>query len=269
MPELPEVETYRRYFDLTALGKTIIHLEVEDHRQLTTDYDLLQQSLKGATLTDTSRIGKHFLITLSSGKILVLHFGMTGNLMYYRDAEDTPRFARVIFYFSNGYKLAFIDSRKFGRVGLADSIETYKKQKNLGPDALDVTLPQLKASLEKRKAPIKALLLDQSILAGVGNWIADEVLFQARIFPAKPANTLTNLELEHLHRAIQVVLQTAIDEEAIYHNFPKDFLIHSRGWEDSPKPVLEREVCPRHQSALTIAKMGGRTTYFCLLCQPV
>jgi formamidopyrimidine-DNA glycosylase len=268
MPELPEVETYRRYFEETALGQTVAGLEVEDLRQLTTDLETLQQELKGAQFTDVQRIGKHFLINLSTGKTLVLHFGMTGDLAYYRDAEDTPRFARIVFYFQNGFRLAFIDSRKFGRVGLADSVAVYRQEKSLGPDALDITLSQLQASLQKRKAPIKSLLLDQKILAGVGNWIADEVLFQARIFPAKPATQLTNAEFERLHTAIQNVLNTAIEQEAIYQNFPKSFLIHARGWDDSALKPAERQICPHHLEPLQINKVGGRTTYFCPVCQP-
>ncbi|KAA5544999.1 DNA-formamidopyrimidine glycosylase [Adhaeribacter rhizoryzae] len=268
MPELPEVETYRRYFEETALGQTVASLEVEDQRQLTTDFDTLQRELKGAQFTEVHRIGKHFLINLNTGKTLVLHFGMTGDLAYYRDAEDTPRFARIVFYFQNGFRLAFIDSRKFGRVGLAASVEAYRQEKSLGPDALDITLSQLQASLEKRKAPIKSLLLDQKILAGIGNWIADEVLFQAGIFPAKLANQLSPDEFARLHAAIQNVLKTAIEQEAIYGNFPKSFLIHARGWDDSALKPLERQVCPVHQSPLEINKVGGRTTYFCPVCQP-
>ncbi|RDC61811.1 DNA-formamidopyrimidine glycosylase [Adhaeribacter pallidiroseus] len=271
MPELPEVETYRRYFEETALGQTVVDLKAEDpRRQLTTDYDTLLQALKGNQFVDTHRIGKHFLINLSTGKVLVLHFGMTGDLAYYRDEEDTPRFARIVFYFQNGFRLAFIDSRKFGRVGLAASVEEYQKTKALGPDALDITSPQLQASLEKRKAPIKTLLLDQKVLAGIGNWIADEVLFQAKINPARLANTLTLPEYEHLHAAIQLVLKTAIEHEAIYQNFPKSFLIHARGWDEVVETtVAERRVCPRHQTPLEIMKVGGRTTYFCPVCQPL
>ena len=121
MPELPEVETYRRYLEETALGQTVVDLKVEDpRRQLTIDYDTLLQALKGRQLMSTHRIGKHLLVTLSSGKVLVLHFGMTCDLAYYRDEEDTLRFSRMVFCFSNGFRLAFMVSRKFGQWGLAD-----------------------------------------------------------------------------------------------------------------------------------------------------
>jgi len=268
MPELPEVETYRRYFNQTALGQTVADILVEDQRQLTTDYDMLHRELQGATLVKTDRIGKHFLVTLSTGKVLVLHFGMTGDLAYYRNEEDTPRFARIVFRFTNGFRLAFIDSRKFGRVGLAESIAAYRQEKNLGPDALDISLMQLQTSLQKRKAPIKALLLDQKILAGIGNWIADEVLYQAQIHPAKPAHHLSLTELERLHQAILYVMETAIAQEANYGSFPKSFLIHARGWNDTQlTTATERQVCPKHQKPLLLTKVGGRTTYFCPICQ--
>jgi len=268
MPELPEVETYRRYFNETALGQTIADILVEDQRQLTTDYDTLQKELKRAQLVKTDRIGKHFLVTLSTGKILVLHFGMTGNLAYYRDEEDTPRFARIVFLLANGFRLAFIDSRKFGRVGLAASIEAYRQEKSLGPDALDITVAQLQTSLQKRKAPIKALLLDQKIIAGIGNWIADEVLYQAQLFPAKPANLLSPTEVKRLHQAIMHVMHTAIEQEANYGSFPKSFLIHARGWDDTQvTTIAERQMCPKHKKPLTLSKVGGRTTYYCPICQ--
>jgi len=268
MPELPEVETYRRYFNETALGQTIVAIQVEDQRQLTTDYDLLQQELKGAQMVKTDRIGKHFLVTLSTGKVLVLHFGMTGDLAYYRDEEDTPRFARIVFLLTNGFRLAFVDSRKFGRVGLAASVEAYRQEKSLGPDALDISLAQLQASLQKRKAPVKALLLDQKIIAGIGNWIADEVLYQAQIFPAKPAHLLSATEVGRLHQAILHVMQTAIAQEANYGTFPKSFLIHARGWDDTQvTTVAERQVCPKHKKPLVLSKVSGRTTYFCPICQ--
>jgi len=268
MPELPEVETYRRYFNETALGQTVANILVEDQRQLTTDYDTLQRELKGARMVQTDRIGKHFLITLSTNKILVLHFGMTGDLAYYRDEEDTPRFARIVFLLTNGFRLAFVDSRKFGRVGLAESVAAYQHTKSLGPDALDISLPQLQASLQKRKAPIKALLLDQKIIAGIGNWIADEVLYQAQLFPAKPAHLLSPTEVDRLHQAILHVMHTAIEQEANYGSFPKTFLIHARGWDDTQvTTVAERQVCPKHKIPLTLSKVGGRTTYYCPVCQ--
>ncbi len=117
MPELPEVETYRRYVAETSLHQTITQLEVEHPRLVATDYDTLHHALLGAQFTGTHRIGKNLFLPLDRGPVLVLHFGMTGGVDYYRAEEDRPRFARVVFHFSTGFKLAFVDSRMFGRVG--------------------------------------------------------------------------------------------------------------------------------------------------------
>src|SRR6478752_3419822 len=140
MPELPEVETYRRYLEETSLHQKITDFSAADpKRQLTLPCDELRQELKGRQMVQTSRIGKHLLVELDNGKVLSLHFGMTGDLHYYRLAEDAPRFERATFFFDSGFKLAFVDSRKFGRIGLWESEAAYIKEKKLGPDALEIS----------------------------------------------------------------------------------------------------------------------------------
>jgi formamidopyrimidine-DNA glycosylase len=270
MPELPEVETYRLYLEGTSLHQPVESLEVERKKLLTTDLDALQTILKGNEFTGTSRIGKHLLVHLKRGGVLVLHFGMTGDLGYYREEEDRPRFTRAVFHFRNGYKLAFIDSRIFGQIGWAESVEAYRQQRKLGPDALDITKAELGAAIGKRKAPLKPVLLDQSVTAGIGNWIVDEVLFQARLHPERPASSLTETELAALHKALRHVLKTAISKEAVYRHFPKSFLIHAREWDNSPHPEGSSHHlnCPRCQTEILKMVVGGRATYVCPLCQP-
>lgn len=268
MPELPEVETYRRYVAETSLHQAITQLEVEHPRLLATDHDALRQALIGGQFVDTHRIGKNLFLPLDRGPVLVLHFGMTGGVDYYRDEEDRPRFTRVAFHFGNGFKLAFVDSRMFGRVSLAESIAAYQEQKGLGPDALAITAEELRAKLQQKKAPIKPLLLDQKVTAGIGNWIADEVLFQARIHPEHRASDLSPEAYGRLHEAIGVVLQTAIRAEAIYRDFPREFLIHAREWDDVPSPGTDaHRHCPRCGTAIDKTRVGGRATYSCPQCQ--
>jgi formamidopyrimidine-DNA glycosylase len=263
MPELPEVETYRRYFEATSLHQPIADVYVEDTKLLTTDYDTLNQQLKNRQFIGTKRVGKNLFAQLDAPYWLHLHFGMTGDLAYFKDEEDTPRFARIIFKFANGFKLGFLCPRKFERIGIVEDIESYLIRKKIYKDALEITVEELSVKLKKRKAPIKPVLLDQSTVAGIGNWIVDEVLFQAKIHPERTSNQLTDNEIMKVHKAIQYVIQTAIDSQADYDDFPKNFLIHARGWGSKGMQDERVGICPECGEKILISKVGGRTTYFC------
>ena len=271
MPELPEVETYRRFIEEVAVGQTITGLEVRDAHVLAVPEAELRAGVVGRRITGTGRLGKNCFVELDNGRLLVLHFGMTGDIGAYRDAPDAPRFTRVAWQLADsGLNLAFIDPRKFGRIRLADSAEAYQKAKKLGPDALQITAAELHQKLSRRRVFVKPLLLDQSLTAGLGNWIVDEVLFQAKIHPERPGNSLSEKETTALHAAIQLVLTTAIRHEANYRLFPKSFLIHAREWDESATPGSDAHTfCPRHpQTLIEKFYVGGRATYICPKCQP-
>ena len=271
VPELPEVETYRRFIDELAVGQTIAAVQVNDAHVLATPEDQLRAGLVGRTISGTSRLGKNCFLELDNGQVLVLHFGMTGDIGAYRDEPDAPRFTRVALHLDDsGLRLAFIDPRKFGRIRLAESVAAHQAAKKIGPDALAITAAELQAELSRRKTLLKPLLLDQGITAGLGNWIVDEVLFQAKIHPERLGNSLTSTEFKALHAAIQLVLTTAISHEANYRHFPKSFLIHAREWDDSAAPGSDAHTyCPRHPK-VKIEKyyVSGRATYVCPKCQP-
>ena len=271
MPELPEVETYRRFIEEVAVGQTITGLEVRDAHVLAVPEAELRAGTVGRRITGTGRLGKNCFVALDSGRLLVLHFGMTGDIGAYRDAPDAPRFTRVAWQLADsGLSLAFIDPRKFGRIRLADSAEAYQKAKKLGPDSLRITAAELHQKLSRRRVFVKPLLLDQSLTAGLGNWIVDEVLFQAKIHPERPGNSLSEPETTALHAAIQLVLSTAIAHEANYRLFPKSFLIHAREWNESATPGSDAHTfCPRHpKTKIEKFYVGGRATYICPQCQP-
>ncbi|MFC5271807.1 DNA-formamidopyrimidine glycosylase [Adhaeribacter terreus] len=270
MPELPEVETLRKYLEETSLHQKITGFSAVDaKRQITMPLDEFRQGIVGRKMVKTTRIGKHLLVTLDNGNVLSLHFGMTGDLHYYRIPEDAPRFERATFFFDSGFKLAFVDSRKFGRIGLWESKTVYKTAKKLGPDALDISEAELKKNLRKRKSPLKPALLDQKILAGIGNWLVDEILFQAKLHPEIIAAELTDPELQNLLQAMQNVLQISIEKEAIYRELPVSFLIHSREWDESPHPEKDaHKNCPRCKTEIIRTVVGGRATYLCPQCQP-
>ncbi len=270
MPELPEVETYRRYLEETSLHQTISNLYVEDTKLLTTDYDTLSQKLVGKHFTGTQRVGKNLFVLLNVPYVLHMHFGMTGSLDYFREAEDKPRFARIILSFTNGFHLAFVCPRKFERIGLVEDINQYLAKKKIAKDGLEISIQELTLPLKRRNAPIKPVLLDQATVAGLGNWIVDEVLFQAGIHPEKIAAHLSLAKVERIHAAIRHVLEIAIAHEAVYRRFPTSFLIHAREWDASPytDEANRHRFCPRCQAELHISTVGGRTTYFCAACQP-
>ncbi len=263
MPELPEVETYRRYFEETSLYQPISDVYVEDTKLLTTDYDTLNQQLKNHQFIGTKRVGKNLFAQLDAPYWLHLHFGMTGDLVYFKDDEDTPRFARIIFKFTNGFRLGFLCPRKFERIGIVEDIEEYLSRKKINKDALEITVEELSKTLNKKNAPIKSVLLDQSTVAGIGNWIVDEVLYQAKVHPEKKANQLSEKEITEIHKSMQFVIQTAIDSQANYDDFPESFLIHARGWGRAGLQDIRADKCAECGEKISISKVGGRTTYFC------
>lgn len=270
MPELPEVETYRRYFEATSLHQVIEAIEVEDPKLLTTDYATLTEALIGACFVQTQRVGKNLFVTTNQGSILRFHFGMTGDLEYYHSSIPRPRHARIVFIFRSGFNLGFICPRKFERIGLVEDILTFLKEKKIAPDALTISLEQLSHNIRQKKSMIKPTLLDQSTVAGIGNWIVDDVLFQAKIHPERLSQSLSNEEIERIFFATKLVLETAIEHEANYGMFPKSFLIHAREWAPSPyEEALRHKLCPCGRVEIQQSQVGGRTTYFCPLCQTI
>lgn len=269
MPELPEVETYRRYLEQTALGQPIEAIDVEDTKLLTTDYATLTEALVGRAFTATKRVGKNLFVYTDGAPIVRMHFGMTGDLAYYHASLNRPRHARIVFHFRGGFNLGFICPRKFERVGLVESIDDFLKAKKIAADGLEISPCVLAQNLKKRQSPVKSVLLDQSTVAGLGNWIVDEVLFQAKIHPERLGSSLTDQEMVNLHAAIRYVLQTAIDHEANYALFPPGFIIHARQWAASPYTDAPHRhlLCPCGITTVAHSRVGGRATYFCPVCQ--
>lgn len=255
MPELPEVATYQKYFTHAALDKKVVSVEVPEPRVVLVSPEMLEQGLVGQTFVGTERIGKQLFVALSNGAWLTLHFGMTGSLRYFRDRDDAPRFTKVLFGLSDGFFVAFRCPRILGRVGLADDLEAFRKKKKLGQDALKMTLPDFQARLSGRKGLIKPLLMNQRTVAGLGNWIVDEMLYQAQVHPETPTNQLAEDKVAVIYEKMQYILDTAIRHEARYEDFPSDFLVTYR-W-------LDRENHPLQKKAIERIVVGGRSTYYC------
>ena len=255
MPELPEVATYQKYFTHAALDKRVVSIEVTEPRVVLVSPEELERRVVGQMFVGTERIGKQLFIQLSDGSWLTLHFGMTGSLRYFKDQEDTPRFTKVLFRLNDGFFIAFRCPRILGRVGWTDDLDAFRKKKKLGQDAQRVTLADFRKRLSKRKGLIKPLLLNQSLVAGLGNWIVDEILYQAQVHPMKPADQLTADEVETIYEKMQYIIATAIKHEAQYEAFPQDFLVTYR-W-------LERDGHPLQDKNIERIVVGGRGTYYC------
>lgn len=256
MPELPEVELFRRYFERHAIGRVIEKLEVRDARVLTTPERNLRRALAGRELIATRRHGKHLFVETDAPSWFRLHFGMSGDLISFRPSDEEPRFARVIFRFTDGTRLAFDDMRLFGKVGLIDSPESFIEQKSLGRDPLDarLTITRFRNELTAHRGGIKAALMSQEIVAGLGNLYVDELLYQTAIHPTRTIDNLSNEDVRHLFTKMRHILEKAIDLHELGRDYPRSYLIRHRD---------EAERCPKCGGELMRATIAGRTTYWC------
>ena len=259
MPELPEVETFKRYLDTTALHQRITNVQVRDAYVLKrVSARALVLRLKGCRFENSHRHGKHLFVRAGDELWLRLHFGMTGSLEYLHHDEVAPKTARVIFRFADNGRLAFDDQRKFGEVELIKNVDEFLQTRGIGPDALGITLSEFKVILGKHRGAVKAILLNQQLIAGIGNLYADEILFRARMHPATEAARLSDNDLARLFRAMRDVLEKAIALKTDFNRLPKSWLLTHRG---------KGGKCPRCGRALKSATIAGRTSWFCVHCQ--
>lgn len=255
MPELPDVEVLRRYLDATSLHKEIEEVEVFS-RQVLEDISAenLKAALLGRTFESTRRHGKWTFVALDDGGWLVLHFGMTGNLKYFKGMEKEPDHDRLLIGFANGFHLAYDSQRKLGEVELIDQVEEFIEARDLGPDVLDLDLHTFKELLNGRRGMIKSALMDQGLMAGMGNVYSDEILFQAGIHPRTEVNQLADETLQELFHAMRGVLRTAIEHQAKPDQFPESYITRYRGQDGD---------CPKCGGELEQMDVSGRTAYFC------
>ena len=252
MPELPEVEGFRKYFEGTSLNQEITKIEIDDPKLVKIPAEEFRESIIGNSFASTDRIGKYFFAHLSNGNTTVFHFGLTGKFYYFSN-EDPPRFTRVLFHFADGFKLAFINMRKFGWVDLITDIAEYQKKKGLGTDAQQITFDEFREKFQKRKSFIKPKLMDQKIMAGVGNWIADEILYQSRLHPESLIQNLDEQDFRNIYEKMQHILNVAVKEESNYESFPEYFFIHNR---------KDDGICHHTGEPVERIEVGGRGTYF-------
>ncbi len=264
MPELPDVEVYRRRLERDGLHRRIKAVEVGDTRLLANvSATALRDVLIGHAFEETRRHGKHLLVRLDDGRWLTLHFGITGDLQPFAPSrEQAPAYTQLRLDFARG-AFAYVSRRKLGRIGLVEDAEAFLRAEALGPDALEVNEETFLERLSGRRGAVKAALMDQSVLAGIGNVYADEILFQAHLHPKTKLAALDRPGRRALYHAMRKVLTTAVKAEAgaerLLDRLPNDFLL--------PRREAGQD-CPRCGDALKALQVGGRRSTFCPRCQP-
>lgn len=271
MPELPEVETIRNELTPLIVGRTITDVSVLWEKMVREpSLEEFRQRMIGQRVTGLSRRGKYLFIHLESEDLWVVHLKMTGSLLVSRDLSEPPRFTRAIFCLDNNACIYFRDPRKFGMMRLVKDADSVVGK--LGPEPLEpgFTAALLAKILKGRKAPIKAILCDQQIIAGIGNMYADETLFQAKIHPLRAGSSLTQGEIGRLRHAIINVLQAGIRSKgaSVENYFRPD---GSKGSAHIEFRVAHQrgEPCCRCGTPIERIVVRGRGTYFCPQCQPV
>ncbi|GJM30926.1 MAG: formamidopyrimidine-DNA glycosylase [Cyclobacteriaceae bacterium] len=260
MPELPEVEIFRQYFTETSLNQSILEVEI-NHPKVVRGHEEILKKLAGDQFTGAKRWGKTMFIETGHNHILFMHFGMTGNLNYYHSTVESPKYARVIFSFESGFKLAYVSKRMFGRLGVTKSIADYAKEKSLGKDALEITESEFTDALAGKNKNIKAALLDQQVTAGVGNWIADEILYQSGIYPTTRTRDLNRQQLITTYKKMQEVVKSAIAIDAVREELPAHYITRY-----GRKTSIS---CPGCSNTIERTEVGGRGTYACGKCQQI
>jgi formamidopyrimidine-DNA glycosylase len=294
MPELPEVETVRRQLEPELVGKRIESATVLDERLTRPEPPRsLERSVAGREVTAVARRGKYLLIGLEGGRTLALHLRMTGNLLIrppggggtadlmktdpiggprlYESAPE-PSHVRARFELDDGGELLFTDVRRFGQAVVldeGDQLEDYFAARlGIEPLSSELTAERLLDLARDRTAPLKSFLLTQSRVAGIGNIYADEALWRARLHPLSPAGSMKPEHAQRLVEGIVAALEAGLDQGGAsiddYRDarggrgsMQEEFLVHTR----------EGERCPRGDGEIQRIVVGGRSTYFCPVCQ--
>ena len=258
MPELPDVEAYRRFFDRHATGRTVARVHADPTVVRNTTPAGLGRAMAGRTFAEPGRHGK-WMIGWTEGPVLLVHFGMTGNLIWSGDEPARHRHDRLTLEFVGGGELRYRNMRKLGGIWLAhDGAEVASVIGPLGPDALGLARRDFLERLSARRGQVKAALMDQTFVAGIGNLLADEILWHARLHPKRRIETLSLGERDALQRSAARIVKESVEQF--------DYVPRKRGWLNHVRG-LPGARCPRCATPLARTVAAGRTTYFCPNCQ--
>jgi formamidopyrimidine-DNA glycosylase len=268
MPELPEVETIKNELAPWIVGQSFTQVTIFDAELVSGgSAEEVRRGLIGQKVESLGRRGKYLIFHLSNSKSLIIHLRMTGVLLLNPKGVDC--YARAVFHLSNGHRLVFSDRRRLGLMWLVNDANTVVGK--LGPEPLDesFTPGALGQRLSRHHIPVKAALLDQCIVAGIGNMYADEALFAARVHPLRKADALSPEEVQTLHHCVRRVLQAAIGSKGA----SVDTYVRPEGELGTAHfafKVAHRggEPCPVCGSTIERVLVQNRGTYFCPRCQP-
>jgi len=271
MPELPEVETVRRGLEKLILGKKISSIEIRYPKMIKTDLDQFQKEVPGQEIQSMGRRGKYLLFYLTD-KVLISHLRMEGKYFYYPGQVPERKHAHIFIQFEDGGTLVYDDVRKFGTMELLapELLDAYFVSKKLGPEPTeeDFDLEIFIGALKKSKKPIKSHLLDQTLVAGLGNIYVDEVLWKAKVHPSRASKSLSAQEARKVHDQTIEVLGQAVEKGGstirTYTNaFGED------GTMQDFHQVYDKagQACSRCGSIIEKIQLGGRGTHFCPKCQ--
>jgi formamidopyrimidine-DNA glycosylase len=269
LPELPEVETVARYLRETVVGETISAVVIADSRFA----DLEEaHELVGRRVVRVGRRGKYLSLELDDDWVLQLHMMMAGQILVRPKGHAEDRFLRLHFDLSGDIEVRFCDSRRFGRAHQLEAGAYREFLKSLGPEPLanSFTTRRLLEALASRKVALKSALLNQQLIAGVGNIYADEASWRARLHPLTPAGSLSDAEAGRLHRGIRQVLRDGIASRGTTFSQYRS-AEGEKGEYQSQLRVFQRtgEKCFRCPGTIQRIVVGGRSTHFCPRCQPV
>jgi formamidopyrimidine-DNA glycosylase len=266
MPELPEVETVRRTLKNFIIGKEIKEISVHYDKIVVGDTKLFVESLKGQTIRDINRVGKYLIFILDSDAF-ISHLRMEGKYNIVEASKPLNKHEHITFHFSDGTQLRYQDTRKFGRLELADK-ETYCQDLplcKLGPEPWDADPKAIYSKIHKSRLPIKALLLDQSIMTGIGNIYANEICFCMKMHPKTPGKRMSKKRVEELIEVSKEILEQAIAQGGTtIHSFDANGIT---GLFQVQLQVHMQKVCPICHGEVTKEMVRGRGTYYCKGCQ--
>ena len=267
MPELPEIETIRLSL-LSNVGARIKNIEVQ-RSDIIRQTDFPSQELHNQTIMEIKRRGKYLALGLENGLYLVVHLGMSGR--FYMQAEPeliTAPHVHLIVHLDNGIKLIYEDARRFGGVWLCHSTESLFARMGIEPLSRQFTLEYLASIAHNRKVAIKTLLLNQNLIAGIGNIYADEALFTAGIKGQRPAGSLDTDELKRLRQAIIKVLRQSIKARGTTFRDFRDGFNRSGNFQNSLQVYGKADqTCPRCGGNISKEIIGGRSSHYCPHCQ--
>ena len=298
MPELPEIETTIREMkqagipgmrirDIWTDFPKMVHLMSKEKAfkkgKEKYFFDVLRQKVKNKVIEKIWRKGKNILFDLSGGLTLLLHQKLTGHLLYgmwvFKHGKWVPlqpgplsdkmnSYIHFIFFLSNGKMLSLSDPRKFAKIELWSTQDFQKSDvyNRLGKDPFDISIREFQDTLKKKNIPIKKVLMDQNFIAGIGNIYSSEILFAAKIHPLKKASSLNTEEISALYKYMRSILKKAIEVKG---ESISDYrtLKGEKGGFDRLRKVYRREICPRCGARIKRIEIGGRSAYYCPVCQ--